>query len=150
MNKNTLNNFIFFRPEAMSVHPEFGILFFDKDEKFHKWKKLQQYLFDNYEIPDYNNGKFSFIAYGSPIYGVVDGILRLIPFSDDDRIKPELKPLFDDIWSRCNNEQDNQIKQYSISELYDIFELDKEREYKPDYKVEGNIIVYKHEHCFYK
>jgi hypothetical protein len=150
MHLNKLDNFYFSRPEALSVHSQLGIMFFDEDETFFKWKKLQQYLFDNYDIPEYDNGKFSFVAAGSPLYGVVDGVLMLIPFVNDDRIKPELTEKFKDVWSRLNSGSDNQIKGYSIQDLYDIFNLDKYRDYQCDYKSNGNIVTYKHTHTFYK
>lgn len=146
-----LDNFYFCRPEAYSVHPDLGILFFEKDDTFFKWKKLQQYLFDNYDIPEYYNGKFNFIAYGSPLYGVVDGFLHLIPFEGDDRIKPELVEECEDMWRRMNDEScDNHIKGFAISQLYKLFDLDNYRDLQSNYKAEGNVITYKHEHTYYK
>jgi hypothetical protein len=142
-----MDNFFFFRPEAMSVHRELGIMKFDEgDNTYLKWKKLQHYLFYNYDIPESNNGKFNFTAYGSPIYGVVDGVLMLIPFPDDDRVKPELLDYFKDIWSRMNNG----IEGYSIDELYDKFDLSNYDGDESNYKEDGQIIVYKHAHTFYK
>ena len=146
-----MNNFFFIRPEAEFVHQEFGIMKFFKDETFFKWKKLQHYLFHNYDIPEYYNGKFNFIAYGSPIYGVVDNILQLIPCQNDDRVKPELFYYFVDIWNRMNNtDHSNPIIGYNIDTLYGIFNLDNYEEVECDLKRNRNIITYKNEHTFYK
>jgi hypothetical protein len=145
-----MDNFFFSRPE-ISGKSEFGQLFFHKDDEYFKWKKLQYYLFYNYPIPEYYNGKFNFIAYGTPLYGVVDGLLLSIPFPNDDRVKPELIPYFKDIWGRMNNDAcNNTIRGISISELYDIFNLDNYMFEEINHKIEGGIIVYKNEHTFSK
>jgi hypothetical protein len=146
-----MDNFYFLRPE-ISHENSIGMLFFHKDEEYFKWKKLQHYLFHNYDIPEYNNGKFNFTAYGSPIYGVVGGVLQLIPLEDDAGIlKPELIPHFKDVWFRMgNNNCDNPIKDFSITELHDIFNLKDYNFEDTNYKFEGNFIKYKHEHTFYK
>lgn len=158
--KSKLDNFFFLRPEGSSYTTggDFELslgLYFYKDETYFKWIKLQKYLFDNYDIPEYNKGKFSFIAYGSPIYGVVDGVLLLIPFNGDDRIKPELKDYFKDIHSRMNNTScDKPIMGYTISELYDIFELDKfSDDYNPQKQLKrmsDHVYSYRSAHTFYK
>ena len=145
-----MDNFFFIRPE-ISGQNGIGQLFFHKDGEYFKWKKLQHYLFYNYPIPEYNNGKFNFITYGSPIYGVVDGILLLIPFENDDRVKPNLIPYFKDIWNRMNNNAcSNPIRGRTISELYDIFHLDNYIGEESNYKKEDGMIVYKNEHTFSK
>lgn len=131
-----MNNFYFFRPEHRH-----------EDETFLKWKKLQHYLFYNYKIPEYNNGKFDFTAYGSPIYGVVDNILLLIPFENDNRVKPELLNYFKEIWNKINDES---IIPHSIEELYKMFDLDNYVLEDSNFKIDGGIISYKHEHTFYK
>jgi hypothetical protein len=155
-----LDNFFFFRPEGSSytTSGDFELslgLYFYEDETYFKWIKLQKYLFDNYDINEYNKGKFSFIAYGSPIYGVVDGVLLLIPFEDDDRIKPELKDYFKDIHSRMNNTScDKPIMGYTISELYDIFELDKvSDDYNPQKqlkRISDNVYSYRSAYTFHE
>jgi len=139
------------RPEAEFVHSDFGILKFFKDDTFFKWKKLQHYLLHNYNIPEYYNGKFNFITYGSPIYGVVDNLLQVIPTPDDDRVRPELLDYFKNVWGRMNNkDHDNPIMGHNIDTLYELFNLENYKEVECDLEGNINIITYKNEHTFYK
>lgn len=118
-----MNDFIFSREECVKFTSGDLPVCWNIDV-YYKWISLQNYLINSYELADIYKGRFNFLAYGTPFYGIIDGKLMLVPLLDDDRVNPELQEYFKNVWKRVNSDCDNPVKIYSISKLFEIFNLD--------------------------
>lgn len=114
-----LDNFIFNREGAVRFTSGDEMFIWDEGV-YKKWLAVIDFLICEYEVAEWHDKDgFSFIAYGSPFYGVIDGKLMLVPLAEDFRVAENLIPFFKSVWGRINKD----IKPLSIPELYDLLGL---------------------------